>query len=182
MVTNRDDLWLGGSIDLLLLFRGPSAPSPGEVTEAVWAWSPLEGPYLDRAMESRPSRESPNVDHLYGRGRLPTGQYVPFETYIVVDSDGVWVYAGAPVGGLGEVYPIEAYPFEASATTPWVLEVHGWLESLAAHVGTTLNFERGVIGWLTLLDVGEPVQGTVPETRYQTYLVLHPISNGTGHE
>jgi len=167
----EDPRWAGGAIELLIfLGRGPRSLS--DVLADLWAWPPLDGPYSDRLMTASAdlSPEAEPGCPLYGSATLPSGPSVPFASYPVVDDDGAWIYAGVPVAGLGEAYPVGAYPFEASATEPWVLEVHAWLEGLASHVFVKTEIYGGVIGWLTTVDVEEVLQGATPEPRFNTYI------------
>lgn len=166
--------WNGGSIDLLVAL-GPSVGARRlNASRAVWQWSALQGPYAHRDVE--PSCQvtvAPTaVGHHYGVATLPNGAgQVAFTTFFVEDDDGLWLYAGVPLGSLDTTYPVGAFPFGERNTEPWESIVYEWLFGLAEHIFSAVPFERAVVGWLTTLEVEQLAHSVVPEQRGHGYVV-----------
>lgn len=167
------DTWAGGSIDLPVGLGHRSREDELAALRAIWEWPMLHGPFADRTMRSG-VQSLATIDlqrHLYGVATVANGCSAAFATDVVVDVDGTWVYAGLPCGSLGKVYPIGAFPFGRSATEPWATEVYKWLFGLAQHLYGAVPFARGVIGWLSTLEVDELSRAALPNDRYHGYIV-----------
>ena len=166
--------WDGGSIELLCLFRRPPVPSNAEIHASIWSWSRLAGPYLSNKTEpnEQVACDPRDIEATYGVASLPgqIGQ-VAFETTFVEDSDGTWLYAGVPLGSLGGLLPVGAFPFGEACIEDWEHIVYSWLYGLAEHVYEQQKFERAIVGWLTTLEVDELAERHVPEVRSHGYIV-----------
>jgi len=170
----EQDTWTGGSIELLVSLGPPSAERRFGASRAVWQWSALQGPYAHRDVE--PTDQSVvNVTaagHYYGVATLPNDAgHVAFATCFVEDDDGLWLYAGSPLGSLGTVLPVGAFPFGEPSTAQWEQMVYEWLFGLAQHLFVDIPFERAVVGWLTTMEVDELARAVVPEQRGHGYIV-----------
>lgn len=173
------DTWNGGNIELLVALGPSSAERRLGASRAVWRWSALRGPYPRRDVEPGDQQLVANgtgAGHYYGVATLPraTGD-VAFATCFVEDDDGLWLYAGSPLGSLGTVLPVGAFPFGGLGSAAWELTVYEWLFGLAQHLFAEVPFERAVVGWLTTLEVEQLAQAVVPEQRGHAYIV---VSNG----
>ena len=168
------DAWNGGSIELLCLFRKPDTAVQAKCSAAVWSWPQLQGPYARRDQEPTEQKlAAPGSEGArYGIASLPDAiGTVAFQTSFVDDDDGLWLYAGLPLGSLSRVLPVGAFPFGESKAESWEHVLHAWFFSLAEHIRKQVPFERGVIGWLTTGEVEELVAGYVPADRFHSYLV-----------
>jgi len=173
------DTWTGGSIELLLLL---SKQTPDfrilDALKVAWAWRSLTGPFLSNRVEPSDQERAAIQDldpeqpqTLYGVAALPNGSSAAFACHVICDDDGTWIYLGS-LGSLGKSYAIGAYPLEGSPTDPWAKEVYGWLAELAHWVFEQIKFSGGAIGWLAMAELDELLSGSIPERRYQGYLVV----------
>jgi len=169
-------IWDGGKIDLLCSL-GPSSPGlRARVQRAIWAWPGLVGPYAHRDVEPEHQAvgEPDDDGFIYGVASLPGGiGQVAFSVFIVEDDEALWLYAGTPLGSLGQLLPVGGFPFgeAANAVAPWERTVHDWLRGLAEHLHAREPIVRATIGWVTYAEVIELSAGLLPEVRYHGYLV-----------
>jgi hypothetical protein len=168
--------WDGGSVELLCLFRHATQSSRSLIHRAVWSWPSLVGPYANSKLEPEAQLGSDPTDEeaTYGVALLP-GQIgrVAFQTTFVEDSNGVWLYAGVPLGSLGRVLPVGAFPFGEENAQEWEHIVYGWLFGLAEHLHSQMSLERAVIGWLTTMEVEELAAERIPEVRHHGYIAVN---------
>ncbi len=167
------DTWSGGSSELLVALGKCDPAQKLRALRGTWSWSALSGPYAQSRIEPEQQARiepAPGLP-LYGVATLPDGvSQVAFATTLVEDDDGCWLYAGAPLGSLGTVYDVGAFPFEAGFAA-WEHEVYAWLYALAEHLFREFAFERAVIGWLTTKEVDELAQKRMPENRFHGYII-----------
>ncbi|MEI8382464.1 MAG: hypothetical protein WCJ09_20190 [Planctomycetota bacterium] len=147
-----------------------------EITRAVWSFPQLDGPYFGQRCE--PDQKvrfdltdygSDGVVAHYGIFRTWDGYEAPFAQYIVVDDDGLWIYAGTPVGGLPTVWDVGAYPLDDGKPTLWLPPLVQQLGELTEHVHRCCPIKVATYGWLTLLDVDivmKVVAGQIPDERW----------------
>lgn len=173
-VFTEPDTWSGGSVELLVALGHMNDDDRLRAIQAVWAWPALQGPYGDCHIEPTGQvAATPGIEgRYYGLATLPneTGQ-VAFSTCFVEDDNGLWLYAGVPLGSLGTACPVGAFPFGEGGTQDWERTVYKWLFGLAKHLFNAIPFDRAVIGWLTTLEVDEIVRKTIPEVRRHAYIV-----------
>lgn len=167
------ETWSGGRIELLVALGSSTPERQLEAVRSIWRWQSLSGPYAQSKVEpEQQQRVAASLGQaLYGVATLPGESKFAFATSLVEDEDGTWLYAGIPIGSLGTAYPIGAFPFD-EGFAPWQHEVHAWLFGLAQHLFSEVHFERGVIGWLTTIEVDELVEQRLPQKRYHSYLVV----------
>ena len=165
------DTWNGGEIDLLCALD-PGRHSVEGCLRAIWGWPCLQGPYDRFDLEPAAQTLGSPLEASYGVAALPgLGEKVAFRVASVRDEVGHWIYAGVPLGSLGRVLPVGAYPFVSTVGASWERTVHEWLFELALHIHEQVPFERAAIGWITLTQVDELASKHVPEVRYHSYLV-----------
>jgi len=176
-VFTAPDIWSAGSVELVLLLDEKSDSVVLDALEATWERPSLDGPYLTNQEEPSSQKrividtlDPMEVPTLYGVATLPNGAIAAFACHVVRDKDGIWVYLGSPTGSLGRTYPLGAFPFEGTSLDSWAREVYGWLKELAYWMFPKLRFTRGVIGWLTTVEVPELSSGSVPDHRFHGYL------------
>lgn len=181
------DTWTGGSIELLLWFDRSALASPVDVLGNVWNWSSVKGPVLSNSEDYSTQQRvdvanlsAVDVPSLYGIAALPNKTTTVCATHAFLESEepGFYVCFGLPLGSLSRSYPVGAYPFDASPSDPWALEVHAWLADLAFRVHDQFPFAGGIIGFLTTMEFDEVRRGDIPEDRYHGYL---SVSNGGLH-
>jgi hypothetical protein len=165
------ETWVGGRIELLVALGQSSPERQLKALQRIWSWRSLRGPYLESKVEPEYQAQVQAVlgQALYGVATLPNTSKVAFATSLVEDDDGAWLYAGVPLGSLGTAYPVGAFPFD-EGFAPWQHEVYAWLFGLAQHLFSELQFERGVVGWLTTIEVDELAERRLPEKRFHGYL------------
>lgn len=167
------DVWTGGSIELLCALGLSDEERRKKLLAALWSWPNLQGPYARRDQEpSQQSLAQPSSESRYGVALLP-GQLgtVAFQATTVEDDDGLWLYAGSPVGSLSRVLPVETFPFGDSKVEQWEHMVYTWLFGLAEHINTYVPFERAIIGWITTAEVDELAAKQIPVQRFHGYIV-----------
>jgi hypothetical protein len=175
-VFTKPDAWTGGSIDALMCFGVWRRDKVAEITRALWSYPQLDGPYLDRHREPESQERFDLTD--YGQdgfasllGSLMTwdGHEVPFTQYTVIDDDGLWVYAGPPLGGLPVSWDVGAYPFDDGKPADWLLPLVEQLGELSEYVHRSCPILAATYGWLTVLDVDivvDAIAGKIPEERW----------------
>jgi hypothetical protein len=168
------DTWNGGEIELLCAMGTATDELRQKCMAAIWSWPDVRGPYerSDREPSEQPVSAWSASQARYGVGILPghLGE-VAFQVSTVEDQDGLWVYAGSPLGSLSRVFPVGAFPFGEPNVEQWEHIVYAWLFELAEHLATTVPFDRAVIGWLTTAEVDELAAKQVPEKRFHGYVV-----------
>ena len=168
------DTWSGGSIELLCLFRGATTELTKAIQETLWRWPYLTGPYTNSNLEpgDQSVGDPADLEARFGVAQLP-GEIgrAAFQTMFVEDDDGLWLYAGLPLGSLGRVLPVGAFPFDEQAVQDWELVTYRWLVGLAEHLHAQVPFKRAAVGWLAIAEVEELVAERIPDVRYHGYIV-----------
>ncbi|MDN3578146.1 hypothetical protein QWZ03_15370 [Chitinimonas viridis] len=173
-IFTHPEAWCGGSLDLLMYWPANTIVF-AEVQGIIWRWPRLTGPYTRNDIEPDQQAVSTATEPLarFGVAQLPAADTrIAFSTYTVNDEAGSWVYAGLPIGSLGQVYPVGAYPDNTDpGMIAWESEVHAWLTDLANHVFAYAPFERGAIGPMSAYEVDELSRKFIPSRRWHTYLL-----------
>lgn len=165
--------WTGGSIELLCALGPSGNERRRKCLAALWSWPNLKGPYARSDQEpSQQSLAQTSSEARYGVALLP-GQLgsVAFQVTLVEDDDGLWLYAGSPLGSLGRVLPVGAFPFGDSKVEQWEHTIYAWLFGLAEHIGAHVPFERAIIGWITTAEVDLLAAKQIPAERFHGYIV-----------
>ncbi|MDB5346398.1 MAG: hypothetical protein JWP89_4775 [Schlesneria sp.] len=147
-----------------------------EITRVLWSYPQLDGPYLDRHREPESQERFDLTDYgqdgfesLLGILKTWDGHEVPFTQSTVVDDDGLWVYAGPPLGGLPVSWDVGAYPFDDGKPADWLLPLVEQLGELSEYVHRRCPMLAATYGWLTVLDVDivvDAIVGKIPDERW----------------
>jgi hypothetical protein len=149
-----DDVWNGGFYEIALEYSRDAGPSLLDGLNAVWRANTVTGCYLD--CEREPDNQLrtefapslPFEGHLYGVASLPVGQSVACGTCCVREDDGSdWLVFYCPMGALGRIYPVGAFPFDEHDHDPWRRELEAWLVGLARQIFNAAPFRLGLIGF-----------------------------------
>jgi hypothetical protein len=176
------DAWSGGHFELALDLGEQSDQSLRRVLVALWKRPTLEGCYLQRkiepAQQERFDPANPEVlleDALHGIAHLPNGRRAACASFVIQFEEGPnWLVLALPMGTLGYIYPVGAYPFNDGSSLEWRDEVNEWLREIGETIFGTITFRFGVIGYEVM---GEPcveeVASTrnVPQERWEGYLI-----------
>lgn len=174
------DTWNGGYFELTMEigFRDDERLRGGVV--ALWDHPALAGCYLDFTREpEQQSRLGPSSQpletNLYGIATTPTGREVACRSYTAInrfDEGADWLYLLIPLGSLGNVYPVGAYPFDDGASRDWILPISEWLRQIGETVFESVPFRLGLVGWEIdyQLDSQKVQQEGVPDNRWIGYL------------
>ena len=183
------DTWAGEYTELLCLYRDATEELTEPIQHAVWSWPSLFGPFACRHIEpeDQPLVSPSDERAQYGVVTLPgeTGR-VAFRTHYIVDSDGLWLYAGMPEGSLCRVVPAgPSLGWDDGASRDWMFIIHDVLFGLAGHLHQRIPFERAVVGsLLTIEEVSQLAERSIPKIRWHSYmttadneLIYHPSNS-----
>jgi hypothetical protein len=173
--TNPDS-WAGGSIDALMFFGQSPVEKAIAAAKALWSIDRLDGPYRDRTVE--PSGQdrcgfdrftTDGCEQLTGVMTHDDGTTSPFVHTTIFDDDGLWVYAGPPMGGLPDHWNVGAYPVDDGKPTAWLEPLLDSLQSLSHEVHKICPVRAAVYGWLDLAEpdrILEALSGKIPDERW----------------
>lgn len=193
-IFTRPDAWTGGSYELAVDLGPVDDTRLEKALVAIWSHADVDGCYLELDREPaeqarvRPSRDRDLQTCLRGIARLGTLAPVACSTVVVREDGGPdWLYFGLPLGSLGAVLPVGAFPFDDGRDLAWRSTVDGWLRRLGEHLFATVRFRIGLVGWTDGLDDGTDnlLDRGIPEERWVGYLVpssdsltWHPPNQG----
>lgn len=151
-----DDVWNGGFYELALEYERDTLPSLIDGLTAVWNADVVVGCYLNRERDpddqSRAEFEPslPFEGHLYGVATLAAGRKVACGTCCVREDGGAdWLVFYCPMGTLGSVYPVGAFPLDGNDYGSWRVELDSWLTTLGNQVFASAPFRLGLVGFET---------------------------------
>lgn len=154
-----DEVWKGGSYELLIQ---PSVGSSEEVCsllKALWAFPSLEGCYLRTDCE--PTDQTPVqpceagvAGHLYGVATLPNQIVIPCGSY-ASDYPGEEEYPPSYYIGfyltmcaLSSAYPVGAYPFgPMDNVSEWKTQVDSFLVEVGTWIHRKAPFDLALVGF-----------------------------------
>ncbi len=174
-----DNAWSGGFYELM--FRLHESMDPQKALSILWNRTELEGCYLDHTREpSEQEKVSPlgasYQGHWYGLATLPNKKQCAAGSFWgEYDNIGVWLTFYIPIGSLGVVYSLGAFPFNIPATPypeSWMLEVNDWFRKIAEGVFPTLQFSLALIGYEVDFRVLEQLQEGIPTKRWEGILLF----------
>ncbi len=178
-----DDIWNGGFYELALEYERGAVPGLVEGLGAVWHAEGVSGCYLECGLDpqAQPRAEFqpllPWNRHLYGLATLSSGSRVACGTCCVREEDGAdWLVFYLPMGALGYVYPVCAFPFDEENHEAWRRELDAWLVHLGRQVFNTAPFRLGLVGFETSgeLRADDILRAGVPAKRPYAFLVPTP--------
>lgn len=150
------EAWSGGFYELAIEYEHASTDVFDAALKAIWTFPDLQGCYA-RSDEPPPNqpRVAPdlakleNTGHLYGVAKLPSGAEVSCGTFVVREEGGSsWLGFYLPLGGLGAVYDIGAYPFdELAPSRVWREPLEEWLARIGQFVFAKAPFSLGLVGF-----------------------------------
>jgi hypothetical protein len=179
-VFTESDTWVGGDFELALEIEARSDVLLSSALSALWQHPDLEGCYERRDREPadqvrvRPTSIEPGSG-LLGIARLSNGKRVACQSIILRDEEADWLVLGIPMGSLGTVYRVGAYPFgsEGEHTGPWLREVESFLVGIAHHVARASPFRLGLVGHEVACDTDAQRVAAhgIPADRHYGYLM-----------
>jgi hypothetical protein len=100
---------------------------------SLWAHTHLEGCDLDRTREPTeqprvaPGRQAGLERRLFGVATLGELQPIACSSVVVrEDSGSAWLYFGLPMGSLGRILPVGAFPIDDGRDLSWRAFVDDW--------------------------------------------------------
>lgn len=179
-IFTRPDAWTGGSYELAIDLGRVDDTQLEKALVTIWSHADVDGCYLDLDREPaeqarvRPGREHDLETCLRGVARLGALAPIACSTVVVREDGGSdWLYYGLPLGSLGAVLPVGAFPFEDGHDLAWRSTVDGWLRRLGEHLFASVRFRLGLVGWTDGLDDGtdDLLERGLPEDRWVGYLL-----------
>ena len=173
------DAWAGGSYELRVLLGSANDARLEHALVALWAHSALDGCYLDRTREPpeqprlAPGKHVGLESTLLGVATLEESEAIACSTHVVREDGGSdWIYLAIPMGSLGRILPVGAFPFDDGHDLSWRALVDDWLRNLAERLFEAVPFRLGLLGWIDDGDDAEEViENGVPDERWVGYLV-----------
>ena len=151
------DAWSGGSIDTLMYFGRRSVSESLQIADSLWKFSRLAGPFRQRNVDPQFQTRITSFDFtedgcetLFGTYRHACGVFSPFAQSTIRDDEGLWVYAGIPMGGMPEEWDVGAYPFDDGKPVTWLPALIEELRKLTAYIDSAHSVRAAVYGWLTV--------------------------------
>jgi hypothetical protein len=181
----NENAWAGGTFDALMYFGPTSLEQTKAIAERLWSYSRLNGPYRERhhaiAMQEKvtPIFTEDGCEQLVGLYRFGDEELSPFVHTTVQCDDGLWVYAGIPMGGFPSNWNVGPYPFDDGRDVSWVLEIVRDLRELVAFLRSSFFIPAAAYGWfdVSILDtIEDALNGRLHDDRW------HPIELQTGTE
>jgi hypothetical protein len=183
-VFTRDDAWSGGSYDLAIELGPRDDARLTRALEALWSCTDLDGCYefADREPHEQLrvnvgafSLETP----LHGIARIGSRAQIACRTVVVRFDDGAdWIYVSLPLGSLGHIFEVGAFPFEDGGDLSWRPALDEWLCGLGRRAFNAVPFRLALVGWDGgELDDAETFHTSgVPAERWVGYLVAEAES------
>jgi hypothetical protein len=169
------DAWAGGTFDVLMFFGTTSLDRTIDIARELWCFERLDGPYRHRHLLPteqdivNPDFTEDGCEQLVGVYRHQDGESSPFVHTTIRGDDGLWVYAGIPMGGFPERWNVGAYPFDDGKSVDWVLDITSDLRLLAYHIRERYPMLAIAYGWfdVSILDtIDDAMRGIVHEDRW----------------
>lgn len=160
------------------MFFGPATVDfASDVARTIWSFPRLHGPFRDRTTEPEDQEQLKDFDFtedccelLFGTYLLSGQTLCPFEHMTLLDSDGLWVYAGIPMGSMPSSWDVGAYPFDDGKPISWLLPLIEDLRELTHFVNSRHPMQAAMYGWICgILEVDvikESLAGRIPTERW----------------
>ena len=182
------DAWSGGSIDALMFFGPRPVTEAMQIADSLWKFSRLAGPFRQRNIDPQFQTRITSFDFtedgcesLFGTYKHACGAFSPFAQSTIRDNDGLWVYAGIPMGGMPEEWDVGAYPFDDGKPVTWLPPLIEELRKLTAYIDSAHFVRAAVYGWLDVSAtdiIADALAGKIPRDRWYPVEVWNNHSVG----
>lgn len=170
------EVWSGGTIDTLMFF-GPRPVSDAiAVAETLWTYSRLQGPFRHRNVDPKLQLRmtafefnEEGCEQLIGTYQHSSGIVLPFVHTTIRDEEGLWVYAGIPLGAMPPEWDVGAYPFYDGKPIAWLPPLIEELRMITAFVDSTHNVRAATYGWVDISGtdvIVKAIAGQIPNERW----------------
>lgn len=174
MTDTVDDEWAGGYFEIEIYLGEISVHTAKEFADAFWKYQYLNGPFEERSLETfSPLQLTEDGADGYGKATIPDGgEILCHHSMIYFADDRNWISQfGLPMGSLGAVYDVGAYPSDDGRPTDWIVPVSDWLINLAEHAFRTVPFDLAAVGFEIYHPSGEIIPADIPSgERWDGYL------------
>jgi len=145
------DTWNGGFYEIAIELGACSDVRLETALRRVWSFADLAGPYLESSREpteQQITERIPLEGHLYGLATVDGhGPVACGSVAIRSDAGDDWLHFYLPLGALGTVLPVGAFPFDDGSHESWRRPVDAWLANLGRHVYAAVEFPLGLVGF-----------------------------------
>lgn len=180
------DAWSGGSIDTLMFFGPRTVTEAMQISDSMWKFSRLAGPFRERNVDPQLQTRFTSFDFtedgcesLIGTYHHACGVFSPFAQSTICDDEGLWIYAGIPMGGMPEEWDVGAYPFDDGKPVIWLPPLIEQLRELTAYIDSAHSVRAAVYGWLDVsaIDIiADALAGKIPKDRWHPIEIWHSHS------
>ena len=125
-----DEVWLGGYFELALELGAPDDSRLIKAESRLWAHHSLE---QDGARS-------------FGVAAIPGIGTTCCKVIMVPEEDKDWLVLCIPMGGLGRVVDVGAYPFADGSDLSWTTALEDWFVAIAKSIFEAVPFELGLTG------------------------------------
>ena len=171
------DAWNGGGYDLAIELGPRNDARLSRALNAIWTHPDLAGCYehTDREPNEQPRIEaSVAATTLLGVARIGGRAGIACSTVVIRFDDGIdWIHFSLPMGALGGIFDVGAFPFADGGDLAWRPELDEWLCALGRRVFEAAPFRLALIGSEggEIEDVDHFYAAGVPTERWLGYLV-----------
>lgn len=170
------DAWSGGTIDTLMFFGPRSVVDATQVAKSLWSFDRLTGPYRQRHIDPQLQAlltsfefTDDGCEQLVGTYQHSCGSLSPFVHTTIRDEDGLWIYAGIPMGGMPAEWDVGAYPLDDGKPVTWLPPLIEELRKITAYIDCAHSVLAAVYGWLDVSAIDKIVNalaGKIPGDRW----------------
>ena len=169
------DAWSGGTFDALMYFGPTPLERTVEIANHIWRYPQLNGPFRDRHQlpaqqpKAKPNFTEDGCEPLVGEYRHQDHTISSFVQTTIRDDDGLWIYAGIPMGGISASWDVGAYPFDDGRPVDWVIDLTNELQLFTRFVRGKYPVRAIAYGWfdISILDtIDDAMNGTIYNDRW----------------
>ena len=169
------DAWSGGTFDALMYFGPTTLEQTIEIARHIWRYPQINGPYRERhVLPSQQGKAAINFtedgcEQLVGEYRHQDDSISSFVHTTIRGDDGLWVYAGVPMGGFSNNWDVGAYPFDDGKSLDWIVEFTNELQRFTRFVQDEHPVRDVAYGWfdVSILDtIEDAMNGTIHDDRW----------------
>jgi len=169
------DAWSGGTFDALMFFGPTTLNQTIEIARHVWRYPNLNGPYRERHVLPSQQRKATldftedGCEQLVGECRHQDGSISTFVHTTIRCDDGLWVYAGIPMGGFSNSWDVGAYPFDDGKPLGWIIDLIDELQRFTSFIRDSYPVRAAAFGWfdVSILDtIEDAMNGTIHDDRW----------------